>query len=643
MLTKADFEKQIADESSEYRADYDVAQTAPQCSMSLALVAIRPTMSDTVSEIWRSFSEPVQRFVRLCEDEEADEDEKTVQILQSGDRCYAGYANIYRAIQELSPYLTDARFFIDEADSDWVDEYRICDGHLSFCRVFAPEAEGDDYVLEGSEWMMVRLLQLAHAKAGDVRVAIVRSFTPAAQSVLDAIHTIDDTDHTEEAQNLLNTAVALDAESPFVQLQLGRLHRLRGEVTEAVKCFSRARQSDESKISSSALKFLASTALEAEDHDSLLALSEELEALEDPEALLLLANVYYDSDKKRAMRYLQHLVKIRERWDTASCAVLTSPFSLHSYEQLLKHIDTVDSAREHKAELMMRIASGLLQHLLRDTMYFKLADALLECSLKYDSTNAVAWYQRGLLTRRHSRREKPRAFAFEYFAKAAELQEHREALKELAEHAVLKKQYVRAQDFYSRYLAASEKAEGKGYGFNLYMWHALFAFAECMLDHIDEPKGDVFQLSLAYTRSAIESYAPWFEPVENTFVLLGDMLAFQGRLAEATTLYDWALESDSQCVQAISHKASVCCNQNKYEEAEALLDSVEAVEPNYWHLHYVRSCVLSRQEGAIDMILTHLKKTMATIPENCREIVANERDLAFARRDARYQALMSTV
>lgn len=138
MQEQREFEREIADDFSEERNELRVDQVTPAYSEHWeALIRVRPGAEDEARLVHMELSERVQGVVALLEGEALRRECPRlglegvfVRVGHTSDRTYAGYANIYRGIKALAPYLEDARFFISEMYSTWVDEYRIEGGAL---------------------------------------------------------------------------------------------------------------------------------------------------------------------------------------------------------------------------------------------------------------------------------------------------------------------------------------------------------------------------------------------------------------------------------------------------------------------------------------------------------------------------------
>lgn len=130
-MTQDEFEEWIEGDFAEHRSELRTEQVTPVYDIwRSAYLRVRPEFVAQAGEVHASFSSWVQSFLQLRTGSEilrsyagVEPDALYIDLYHDSDRTHAGYANIYRGIKALAPYVEDARFFITELYDSFVDEY----------------------------------------------------------------------------------------------------------------------------------------------------------------------------------------------------------------------------------------------------------------------------------------------------------------------------------------------------------------------------------------------------------------------------------------------------------------------------------------------------------------------------------------
>jgi len=141
-IKQEEFESFVQDDFDQERGEYDYLQISPALNGSWGglYLAVKEGQVNKLKKILLpedpmffcySLDDLAGNFPGFKNDPASDH---FLQIYCASDRCYYGYANMYRKLKELAVFLEDCRFAIVENHSYWLDEYRIDNGVLRFHR-----------------------------------------------------------------------------------------------------------------------------------------------------------------------------------------------------------------------------------------------------------------------------------------------------------------------------------------------------------------------------------------------------------------------------------------------------------------------------------------------------------------------------
>ncbi|WP_224372358.1 tetratricopeptide repeat protein [Hyalangium versicolor] len=246
-MTQDEFEASIDGDFSEVRNELRTEQVTPVYDIwRSTYLRVRPEFESELREVHASLPEWVRGFLQLRggseirrEDANFESDGLFLDLHHTGDRTYAGYANIYRGLKTIALYVEDARFFITEQYDTFVDEYRIEGGELSFFRGDCGEDSSEAIDRHWEERVQAspedhdlrRFLARQRVYDGEYHARRVGASAPGDKKRGET---------AQEAMAALDSALALDAENVRAWKQKGELYRLLDEPEQAAECFKQA-------------------------------------------------------------------------------------------------------------------------------------------------------------------------------------------------------------------------------------------------------------------------------------------------------------------------------------------------------------------------------------------------------------------
>jgi tetratricopeptide (TPR) repeat protein len=573
---------------------------------SAAYVPIRAGCEQQVTAAIEAMTESLQNVLHLREAAELRAGERTwyaglpasgklVEIGHHSDRSYAGYGNLFRAIGSLAAWLGDARFFISEDYSTWIDDYRLRDGALTVERGFAETDYRD----------AKHAYYVAAARAGD---AELRRFV-AWQLAVTARYSIPErADYAQEhdVTDALATAYELDPTSHEVLFQRGRAARAAGDDIAATEWFVRAVAVDDPQLPAR-LTTMAATALAAGKHE--LAREWLERAPRDRTVALLLGRV--DG--------LPQAAGDREAvpWTRDAEARLAE----YSRKVAALDIDRVAAARELYAWAeLYRIRTAHDVDMPRSR---RIANALFDAAVALDPLDGEIAAHR--VFHDHGMRGKAALDAF--LAVLAKFPTQGDALFWAASGLHGQQRWAEAAAIGRRYLAAGAKRGSYERGAA-----ATLLSDSLVRDAYDRmARGDLGAETEKQLDDAIaiaDPHGAW----EGPWLGKADLYEYRRDHIAALPLYDAALERNEDSPHAMSGKASCLHNLGRCDDALACADAALALSEEYWHAHYVKACILARTSGDRRDIIALARRALELDPSKRAQIV-DEPDLA-AYRDA---------
>jgi tetratricopeptide (TPR) repeat protein len=606
MLSYPELQAELAGDTDEYRMELDVDQVTPRFAVpSAAFVPIRAGCEDAVAAALAAMTDRIQGVLAVRDAAELRAGTgswyaglppagKLVEVGHSTDRSYAGYGNLFRAIETIAPMLGDARFFISEDYSSWIDDYRIENGTLSVERSFADD---EDHRAK-------QALLIAKARAGDrdLREAV------GWQLAVSAGYAIPDrADYTPERERdpreRLMVAFELDARSHEVLFQLGRAARAAANDAAATEHFTRAIAVDDPRLPSR-LTTMAATALAAGKAD--LARGWLERAPLDRTVALLLGRVELDgpAGDREAVPWTRNAETLLADYARQVAALdvdrVTAARELFAWAELyrIRTAHNVDKSRSRRIADLMFDAAAALDPLGGDIAAHRVfhdhgmrGDAALAGFLAVldafpAQAEALFWAASAL-------------HGSEQWAKAAELG------RRYLRHATTRGSYERGA-------AATVLSDSL----------VRDAYERMARGELGAETEQALEDAIAIASPHGTWVGPWLGKA--------DLYEYRREHHAALPLYDAAIARDPSSPHALSGKASCLHNLGRVDEAHACVDEALDAGGDYWHAHYVKACILARTGGDRDEIIAFARRALELEPAKRAQIV-EEPDLAAYR------------
>jgi tetratricopeptide (TPR) repeat protein len=658
-MTQAEFEASIANDFHENRNELHVEQVTPVHDVwREALVRVRPGLESEAREAHAALSDPVQRFLQLLpgspviggEGEIAPDSERLYVLLRhDGDRTYAGYANIYRGLKALAPFLEDARFFITELYDTFVDEYRLSQGALLFSRGDC----GEDSP-EAIERYWMALLK-AHPHDHDLRRFLARQRVYDGEFYASEVQSMAPgkakrNAEARQAKAAFEGAIELDPENARAWKKKAHLHQLLGEHAQAAKCLERA----------AAL----GTGPEVLQPLALTAFSDRRDA----DALSWLLRVPPEARSRLSWQLSGHLHARAGDAPAATRAFAaalqrsldgpgTGPLNPDSdalyrtgraEEVLSAYFEHVTEGLERAPapETRLRVVRDLVEwgeffrlkaaHGFSPEPSGKLALGFYDRAIALGDPEGAAHYAKGLL-RKHAG---ALAEARHLFSNAVEINpRHLEALGESAMAALESKEQETAITRLKAYVELSARTQASSYYRQAYAAHLSKALYD-KANRLNDVVRDFVAAEAAFGEIiALTPHLPAeLRGFEGPWVGKANARAWRGDHAASLEFAERALELNPRSGYAWSAKGSALSNLGRYAEAMPCYEKAIEAEPGYWHPYYCKACTLALTGGDRQRIYELIRKVLSLSPER-RELLRNEADFTSLRGDPAFQAL----
>lgn len=665
-LDRAAFEAEIGeDDVADYRQELKTYPVAPLWRMTGdVFLLVRAGAEEAVTELFEGLSGSMRCFFEQMTSAKLDGWWKDrnggvtepipggrmfVRLGHSADRVYLAYENIYRGIRRLAPHVEDVRFVLTEDYCEWVDEYRIDSGELSFSRGMA-EGQFVDDILDYLErdaqrrpddpvWRRFCARELADWGAYHVGRAEHPTREPNERA-----------ESLAKAEGYLRRAVAVDADEPTVAAQMARLHTLEGRVDRAQPWFERH----------------AALAVDAEVHlraalgqicaDQLADARRTLERLRDAEPELQLGH------------QLLGLVAAREGDRTQADAHARAAFERpvpNRARVRTEYLELVHRAGLHEPLLRAYLAAvepkGAEQHelLARELLAWaslfrvkmchdvdkpestRLAQEFYERALACDPLAGEVATDFALFCRQTGRPELSEALLLQAVAHD---REHRAALSGLGQAAFDSGRWAEAVRWLERAVERSLATNALGLEVGLAKQRLVLAMLHegNRLLELGEPEpvtaaDALFERAWTWVERLGFEPEPWFGAILQRSATHGVL----GRHAEALVFAERAVELAPESVHALAGLASCLNNLGQLDDALAALELAAELDADHWYVPYVRACVLARRPGPIDVdsIAALLGRVLALDPSR-RAQIEREPDLAQVREQPAIRRLL---
>ncbi|PRP91388.1 Tetratricopeptide repeat protein [Enhygromyxa salina] len=660
------FEAEIGDYDEEYRCEFKVGQITPVWGTACeAFLLVRPEAEDAVAAIFEGFSDRLLGFFRAMTSEAVDKTWKGdrgavlepvppgrifVRLAHDADRNYAGYENIYRRIVELAPHVEDCRFVISEDYNTWVDAYRIVDGELVFERGWA-----ENEFVDGLSDYYEREAQARPADRAWVRFAARELADWAAYHLGRAEHPSRSKGERRKSRKLgrgyVERALALDEREAMCCAQMARLLRLERRPAEAREWFERhaALTADPETLLAGAF-----ASIEAGDDAGAPAwLEQVLDADPEHQAAHQLLALLADraGEHERAREHARAAFELCVSARAAGRGLAVHAELLHRsglYRELLAvYLDALDGLVETEAR-REALARELLvwAELFRIKMChgIEVAESTELAVRFYERVHALHplggdVYTAHALFLRQAKREGSDALLESLLDSQPD---HLEALSELGASAFRREDWPRAIELLERAVERARETGAGGYRRNF--------------DSSQLIRAMLNQGNRLLERGGEANYADadaWFVRALATVARLGGERAawyalvlrrcaahtLRGLHREAFAFAEEAVELAPGSVHAMSELASCYCNLGHYGDALAAVELAAELASDYWHVPYVRACVLARTGAPLADVITSLARALELEPGR-RELIAGDPDFETIRERAEFRALV---
>jgi tetratricopeptide (TPR) repeat protein len=659
LLTQEEFEASIAGNFEEARNELNVEQVTPVYDVwREARVRVRPGLESEAHQAHATLSERVQGFLQLLSGSPVvegtgqsppDSDGLYLLLRHDGDRTYAGYANIYRGLKTLAPYLEDARFFITELYDSFVDEYRLSNGSLRFSRGDC----GEDSP-EAIQRYWARLLK-AHPHDHDLRRFLARQqvydgefYTHEVQAM--APGKARRSAEARQAKAAFESALELDPENARAWKQKAQLHQLLGEHPQAAQCLERAAALG---ASPEVLQPLALTAFSDK---------------RDADALSWLLRIPPEDRSRLSWQLAGHLharagdaTAAAQAFATALRHLLDAPgngplnpdiealYRTGRAEEVLVHYFEHTTARlesDATSTTRLRVVRDLVEwgeffriktaHGFSPEQSRKLALGFYDRAIALGDPEGGAHYAKGLLRKHAGALEEARYL----FSNAVEINpRHLEALGELAMAALEGKDPETAITRLKAYVELSARTQASSYYRQSYAARLSKALYD-KANHLNDVVGDPVAAEATFDEIiALTPHLPTeLRGFEGPWVGKANARAWRGEHAASLEFAEHALTLNPKSGYAWSAKGSALSNLRRYDEARPCYEKAIEAEPGYWHPYYCKACTLALTGGDRQTIYALIRKVLSLSPER-REMLRHETDFTPLRGDPAFQAL----
>jgi tetratricopeptide (TPR) repeat protein len=600
----AELADELATDTEESRLELDVMQVAPAFRVqSAAFVPVRAGCEEELAVLVDALPPSLQNVLGVREAAELRKGSSDwyaglpahgmlLEIGHSSDRTYCGYGNLFRALLALAPRLADARFFITEQYSCWVDEYRIRDGVLEVLRGTIDEDSARD--------REAHLVELARS-GGDAELARFVAWQLAARAGYGIPERADanpDPKRFAASRAALATAATLAPDDIDVRFQLGRAARASGDDAGAAAYFARVVGDAAEPRLPARLLTMAATALAAGRTDD--AMRWLAVAPRDRLSAMLAGGIDLDAPPGDAEQIL---------WARSA---RMQPL-LRAYATRVRALGGVAAARElYRWAEIYRIRKAHETERAED-LARELYDAALACDpLEGEIAAHRVMFEHGT--------QGPACLPG-FLAVLADWPAQPDALFWAASELRNQARWQEAAELGRRYVRAGTKRgsyamnAAKGLLIDSLVRHAyermvageLGAETELLLDDAITIGGE----------------RGW----EGTWIGKGDLYEYRRDHAAALPWYDRALDAKPSSPHALSGKASSLSNLGRLAEARAYADQALAHDADYWHASYVKACILAKAGGDRAEIVRLARRALELEPARHRQIL-DEPDLA---------------
>jgi tetratricopeptide (TPR) repeat protein len=655
-LDRAAFERQIEGKADAYRNELRVEQLTPVfgCRRT-AFLPVRVGHEPEVSALLAELPSPLAGFFHQLPGDAFTEwrdnlgvvavrpagDRSFVRLGHDGDRIYAGYENIYRTICRLARHVEDCRFIIKEDYSSWVDEYRIRSGELAFERGRAR----NEFVTDLQDYLESEAKRRSTDR--DLVTFVARFLAESSAYHLDRAehpsHEPSERDKArDQARALLDRCVRLDENEPIVLAQMGRLLRVEGRPAQAKRWFERhvARTGD--------AKLLFAIALASLEQGERQQARAEFERLAEAHPthwaarLVLVAMCDQDGDLEQARAHAQQAFELSLGESVRVFAEQREQLHRNRLHQIvidafMRHVQLqTDSQRGAVAEGLLAWAELFRIKMCHDVdkqESMELAERTYAMALELEPSNAQIYCARALFLRqagREGEREQLEA------ALAVDPQ-NIDALAGLGGKAFEEQRWTDAIVLLGRAVERSLATKTGSYARGVHgnqLVQALVHEGNRLLG-----QGGTINYETAdshFERAGTIAATMGWELARWPTPLLRRSAAhtYLGRHERALAFAEQALELDSESVHAMSEIANCLNNLGRFDDALGACDLAADLDPDYWHVPYVRACILAKTSGKVDEIVRLLVRAIELDPV-ARARISDDPDLVRVRDDPR--------
>lgn len=653
-LDRAGFEAEIGDYDEEYRCELQILPITPLWGTSHeALLLVRPGLERVVEAIVGGFTECVKLCFHLRPSADLERvrhsegavtrpippERLFVELGHYSDRAYAGYENIYRGIRELAPHLEDCRFVISERYAAWVDEYRIYAGELAFARGSAEDDDFEEFLdyLEAEaerrpddlDWVRFVARHLASLAAFDLeRAQRCAQKSPARMEL------------RETARRLLERAQRIDEHEAVVCAQMGHLLRLEQRPAEAREWFERH------------------AALTSNPHELFAAALASIEAGDHAAARRWLARLLDADPRHQAALQILAMIATREGNVDEASRRARAAFQLGVEARVAGRPSAPHATLVHESELDAELLATYLAHVVPegpDEGRVLATELLLWASLLHRGAAQVAaedLFARALAL---DPLEGRIHVAHAEFCRHAGLPgseellraalainpEQLDALHQLGGKAFDTKRWPEAIELLERAVVSSLARNKGGYRRQIDGSRLLVALLEegnRLLELGTESAyagaDQLFVRGLEFVSRLHFERAKWFALI----LRRSAAHTLLGRHPEALVFAEEALALRPDSVHAMSEVASCLNNLGRYDDALAAIELAGELDATYWHVPYVRACILAQTGSPLEDIVRLLERTLELDPGR-RGQIAEEPDFDAIRSTPEFLAL----
>jgi tetratricopeptide (TPR) repeat protein len=651
-MTQDEFEKSIEGDVEEHRSELHTEQITPVYGVRRsAYLRVRPGFEAEASEVHASLSEWVQGFVQLRSEPLAPRSSTDASIEglhfalhHDSDRTYAGYANIYRAIKALAPYLEDARFTITEMYDTFVDEYRIEGGVLKFSRGNCGE-DSNEAIRQYWEQRVKaapedhdlrRFLARQWAHEGDFHAGQAGSAAPGTK---------ERKKEAGKAMAAFDRAVSVDPQNAQTWKQKASLHQLIGEYSQAAECLDEALSlgaGPETRRARALVSFNAGRDAEALTHLRQLP-EEHRDRLTYQLAGFLHARAGQADEAQESFdTALQRAVPKEGRLNPEAEALFRTG---RAEEVLTAYFDHVSAGLDDSSRALIirdlvewgEFFRIKMHHGFAEDHSRQLALGFYDRGISLGDPTGAANYSKGLLLKGSS------AEAVKHFQRAIELNpQHLEARAELGKAALENKDLEKAILHLKAYLELSLKAGTGSY----YRQHYAALLMKALYDkanHLIDGVGDPVAAEAAFDEVlSLKPHLPTaLREFEGAWVGKSNARAWRGDHVAALEFAERALEVNPKSGYAWSAKGSALNNLRRYDEAMPCYERSIEAEPGYWHPYYCKACTLALRGEDRGKIYDLLRKAISLAPADRRAGLRDDPDFTSLRGDPAFLALFN--